>query len=247
MKYDSDMTQFHKNIIAALRYMLKDDSEITEKFSPKDGSPAPLRDYLKEKYGKSYTSHIGNGMRYSCKTSTGFELTFDTILNNPGDKNLTLSWSQVAKFIRDNWNDVFMEAKSQTNSIEVSAEKQPSYLDKLRERYPKVSETDGWFDTVYCPSDLFDGDSVNDPADDKCDYIGKDDEACQKCWRERCPADVDLLTDPNFEKDYFENYPEEKADEQPVVENPPCGKYYDTNGKRMGVYPPLQKIRQRHL
>lgn len=42
MKYDSSMTQFHKDIIAALRYMLKDDSEIAEKFSPKDGSPAGL-------------------------------------------------------------------------------------------------------------------------------------------------------------------------------------------------------------
>lgn len=71
MKYDSGMTHFHKDIIAALRYMLKDDSEITEKFSSKDGSPAPLRDYLKQKYGKLRASHIGDGMRYSCNFSKG--------------------------------------------------------------------------------------------------------------------------------------------------------------------------------
>ena len=111
MKYDSGMTHFHKDILAALQHMIGNNSEITEKFSPNDGSPASLRDYLKEKYGKSYTSHIGNGMRYSCKASTGFELTFDIILNNPGDKNLTLSWSQTAKFIRDNWDEVFKKAK----------------------------------------------------------------------------------------------------------------------------------------
>ena len=118
MKYDSGMTYFNKDIIAALQYMLKDDSEITEKFSPKDGSPAPLRDYLKLNYGKPYSSHVGNGMRYSCNFSKGFELTFDTILNNPGDKNLTLSWSQTAKFIRDNWDEVFKKDKPKSRPLE---------------------------------------------------------------------------------------------------------------------------------
>ena len=50
MKYDSGMTNFRGDIIAALRLMCGNNTEITEKFSPKDGSPAPLRDYLKEKY-----------------------------------------------------------------------------------------------------------------------------------------------------------------------------------------------------
>lgn len=207
MKYDSGMKQFHKDILAALQYMLKDDKEIAEKFSPKDGSPAPMRDYLKQKYGKSRASHIGNGMRYCCNFSKGLELTFDTILNNPGDKNLTLSWSQTAKFIRDNWDEVFK--KPETEELPP----QLSYIDKLREKYPKVSETDDWFDTVYCPSELFDGDGVNDPGDEKCDYTTKDFEACQKCWRERCPANIEFLTDPYFEKEYFENYPDEEASE----------------------------------
>ena len=214
MKYDSGMTGFNKDIIAVLRYMLKGNKEITEKFSPNDGSPAPLREYLKNKYGKSCMSHIGDGMRYSCKAASGLELTFGIILNNPGDKNLTLSWSQTAKFIRDNWDELFKKP-------EVAEQPSPqiSYIDKLREKYPKVNETDGWFDTVYCPSDLFDGDGVNDPADDKCSYTAKDDEACQKCWRERCPANVALLTDPNFEDEYFENYPgEEPTNSVPETE-----------------------------
>lgn len=118
MKYDSGMTHFNKDIIAAIRYMLKDDSEITEKFSPKDGSPAPLRDYLKLNYGKPYSSHVGNGMRYSCNFSKGFELTFDIILRNPGDKKLTLSWSQVTKFIRDNWDEVFKKDKPKSCPLE---------------------------------------------------------------------------------------------------------------------------------
>lgn len=182
MKYDSGMTQFHKDIIAVLRYMLKDDKEITEKFSPGDGSPAPLRDHLKQKYGKLCASHIGDGMRYSCNATKGLELTYDTILNNPGDKNLTLSWSQVAKFIRDNWDEVF---KQEAEEIPLSP--QLSYIDKLRERYPKISETDDWFDTVYCPYELFDGDGVNDSLDEKCDYPDNKNEVCQKCWRARPP------------------------------------------------------------
>lgn len=285
MKYDSSMTQFHKDIIAALKHMCGNNTEITEKFSPKDGSPAPLRDYLKEKYGKSYTSHIGDGMRYSCKTSTGIELAFDIILNNPGDKNLTLSWSQAAKFIRDNWDEIFKKSKPKSRPLEVlvktfdeseiscpnwiggktltyreavngvhfeceafsaefckleditgfflqhcncpencmyckeTAEKQPSYIDKLRERYPKVNETDEWFDTVYCPSELFDGDGINDPGDDECDYTVKDPEACQKCWRLPCPANAVNAHDENFEEEYFEHYPtEDTAEENTAAE-----------------------------
>lgn len=277
MKYDSGMTQFHKDIIAALRYMLKDDSEITDKFSPKDGSPAPLRDYLKLNYGKPYSSHVGNGMRYSCNFSKGFELTFDTILNNPGDKNLTLSWSQTAKFIRDNWDEVFKKDKPKSRPLETlvktfdeteitcpnwlpgktltyleavngvhfeckafsmefckfdditnffvqhchkpnecpyckdSAEKQFSYIDKLREEYPKINETDDWFYGTYCPAELFVGKNVIDFDSEKCNY--PDEFACQKCWRERCPENISFIENEDFEKEYFENYPEEESSE----------------------------------
>ncbi len=110
-----------------------------------------------------------------------------------------------------------------------AAENQLSYINKLREKYPKVSETDEWFDTVFCPSEFFDGDGVNDPADDKCSYTAKDFEACQKCWRERCPADVDFLIDPDFESEYFENYP----DEEPAPENEPPEEI--TDGRKINI------------
>lgn len=209
MKYDSGMTHFHKDILAALQCMLGNNSEITEKFSPNDGSPAPLRDYLKQKYGKSYNSHIGNGVRYTCHPTKGLELTFDTILNNPGDKNLTLSWSQTAKFVRDNWNEVFEKAKPQTNPIEVSAEKQPSYLDKLRERYPKINDKDEWVWVDYCPSSLFLGKNIPDTLNDLCD---RSKSGCAECWNSRCEADVTFNNAEldMFEDDYFEQYPPEE-------------------------------------
>lgn len=211
MKYDSGMTRYHNDIIAALRLMCGNNSEIAEKFSPGDGSPAPLRDYLKGKY-RNMGKH-SNGVGYWCTPSKGMEVYFNEPLNNDGDKTLTLTWSQTAKFIRDNWDEIFKKPKAEEQSSP-----QLSYIDKLREKYPKVNETDDWFDTVYCPSDLLDGDGVNDPADDKCSYTTKDDEACQKCWRERCPANISFVDDlEDFEDEYFENYSEEMPDE-PVPE-----------------------------
>lgn len=125
------------------------------------------------------------------------------------------TWTGLSPKFCPKRKEIFKKSEAE----ETSMSPQISYIDKLREKYPKVNETDEWFDTVYCPSDLFDGDGVNDPADDKCDYTVTDDEACQKCWRERCPADVALLTDPDFEEEYFENYPDE-APESETTENP---------------------------
>lgn len=407
MKYDSGMTHFRSDIIAALCHMLGNNTEIIQKFSSNDGSPAPLRDYLKQKYGKSYTSHIGDGMRYSCKTTTGFELTFDTILNNPGDKNLTISWSQVAKFIRDNWDEIFKKAKPKTRPLEVlvktfdeaamtcpnwnkgktltyleavngvhfeckafSAEfckldditsffvghcncpencsyyektephsenentaeivlpkvgdyveedmlgelltfdelskmegqlavddrstesrnwylvvhigrtvetdegrrltyydkpkltpkntcvvgewafnvqgthilggkevtrsqrfwrlkqtakniaeegKQPSYIDKLREKYPKINIEDEWFFEDYCPSDIFVGENLPYNADSICRLNGNINNvqvACPKCWTSPCADDIYFREDiGDFEDDYFEHYPAEDTAE----------------------------------
>lgn len=106
MKYDSSMTQFHKDILAAIKHMLKDDAMIKKKFKAEDASPTPLREYLKEQYGKLYQGYYSGSIRCECRP-TGIVLEFDTILNNLGDKELTLSWSQVAKFIRDNWDVIF--------------------------------------------------------------------------------------------------------------------------------------------
>lgn len=87
---------------------------------------------------------------------------------------------------------------------------QLSYIDKLREKYPKVNETDEWFDTVYCPSELFDGDGVNNSLDDKCDYPDSENEACQKCWRDTCPPNIFLAENKYFEAEYFEHYHKEE-------------------------------------
>ena len=84
MKYDSGMTNFRGDIIAALRLMCGNNTEITEKFSPKDGSPAPLRDYLKEKY-RNMGLH-SNGVGYWCTPSKGMEVYFEEPRNNDGDK-----------------------------------------------------------------------------------------------------------------------------------------------------------------
>ncbi len=117
MKYDSGMTHFKNDIIAAIKRLLTGDEEITKKFRAEDDSPTPLREYLKERYGKSRQGYSGDGVRYDC-ASIGLSIKFDTILNNPGDKELTLSWSQVAKFIRDNWDEIFDKAKPRTRALE---------------------------------------------------------------------------------------------------------------------------------
>lgn len=100
------------------------------------------------------------------------------------------------------------------NKSEAAEQPSPqiSYIDKLREKYPKVNETDDWFDTVYCPYELFVGKNVNNYNDDKCLYdpIGL---ACQECWREQCPPNIFFCENKDFEEEYFENYHGEAAPE----------------------------------
>lgn len=109
MKYDSGMVHFRKDIVTAIKFMLGGDKNITERFSKDDGSPAPLRDYIKDNYRHRGGSNA-DGIRYSCSTTKGMDITLvGRVLNNNGDNNLTLSWSQVAKFVRDNWDDIFSE------------------------------------------------------------------------------------------------------------------------------------------
>lgn len=102
--------------------------------------------------------------------------------------------------------------KSVTNVVQAEkmwrlkqpAEDKPAmtYLDKLREKYPKVNETDEWFD--YCPAELFDGDDL--PIVGDCPIKLE----CEDCWKSLCPADVDFKNDlEDFEADYFEQYPVE--------------------------------------
>lgn len=204
MKYDSSMTQFHADIVKVMRTMCGSDNEITKKFNPDDNSPAPLRDYLKAKHGSSVHGW-GNANLYCDCRPKELKITVS-------QETIEFSWSQVTKFIRDNWEEIFKKTEDTQPSEKQPKEEQPTYINKLREKYPKINETDEWFDEIYCPSELLNGECI-DSSDEKC-ADGESDDACQKCWRERCPENVSFADDTdNFEKAYFKHYPEEKADE----------------------------------
>lgn len=104
------------------------------------------------------------------------------------------------------------------NAEKESADKQPTYIDKLRERYPNVNETDEWFDTVYCPDYVFYGKDVKNAIDEDCHYTTIDRKACQKCWRSPCSSDAafyDILDD--FEDEYYSHYPAEDTEGADVI------------------------------
>lgn len=112
MKYDSGMKQFHKNIAEAVKAMLRK-SELDEvKGLLGDGSPVSLREYLKKTQGVSH--HGGN--KFDCSPQN-FSVRFDSFLNNTGDKLLTLSWSQLATFIRNNSELIFEGDKNEDAPI----------------------------------------------------------------------------------------------------------------------------------
>ena len=71
MKYDSGMKRYNKDILASVKLMCGKDSKITDKFRKNDGSPAPLRDYLKDVYGNQGKS--SNGVRYMNGKTKGME------------------------------------------------------------------------------------------------------------------------------------------------------------------------------
>lgn len=107
MKYDSSMTQFHGDIVAALRLMCGNDK--IAQTNANGASPAPLRDYIKSKYGNSGSSEPG-GSNYFATPSKGVDIKFDGM-------TVTLSWSQTAKFIRDNTSEIFSEDESADDDI----------------------------------------------------------------------------------------------------------------------------------
>lgn len=96
MKYDAtSMTQYHGSIAAGISHMCGRNK--TAMGLVNDGSPAPLRDYLKKTYkynggGDADLSYWGDPSKVTIK--------FD-------GKSVILSWSQVAKFIRDNPSEIF--------------------------------------------------------------------------------------------------------------------------------------------
>ena len=126
MKYDSGMKYLHKDILDALRSMLgKMGLKEIEPYVTK-GSPAELREHLKERHGKCKQSGTVTSDRvgfYNC-TTQNFNLEFERLVNNKGEKELTLSWSQVVVFIRNNWDEIYGNVKDEPQAQE--EEEQPS-------------------------------------------------------------------------------------------------------------------------
>lgn len=61
MKYDASMTEFHGDIVAAVRLMCGKDTDARS--NSEGASPAPLRDYLKKRYGNN--GKCSNGVMYT--------------------------------------------------------------------------------------------------------------------------------------------------------------------------------------
>lgn len=101
MKYDAGMTQYHDDIVSALQDMLHGEIDKIAELAA-EGSPVPLREYLRNNHGKAF--HGGN--RFDAMSSC-FLVIFDHVINNEGDSKLNLSWSQVATFIRKYPSDFF--------------------------------------------------------------------------------------------------------------------------------------------
>lgn len=101
MKYDAGMTQYHDDIVSALQDMLHGEIDKIAELAA-EGSPVPLREYLRNNHGKKF--HGGN--RFDAMSSC-FLVIFDHVINNEGDSKLDLSWSQVATFIRKYPSDFF--------------------------------------------------------------------------------------------------------------------------------------------
>ncbi len=133
MKYDTGMKHLHGDILVAVRLMLSYDTELTKKFSPTDGSPALLREYLKSQYNNKHRGDI-----LFC-SRTGMNISLERPLNNEGDQRLQLSWSQLANFIRNNWDEVFKDESVPPTVGEYQTPKPESVS-------PTVGETQTAFD-----------------------------------------------------------------------------------------------------
>lgn len=171
MKYDASMTQFHGDIVAAVKLMCGKDTDARS--NSEGASPAPLRDYLKKQYG--YNGKCSNGVMYQNIPSKGMEIKLDREVDNNGDMTITLSWSQVAKFIRDNPSEIFGEENSSENAGNSSPIEAKTYLEIFKEHYPNVNCSELYDD--YCPGDFFEGaKEVQHKACPNCPN------KCESCW-----------------------------------------------------------------
>lgn len=118
MKYDASMTQFHGDIVAAIKSMIHGEEDKVAELAA-EISPVPLKDYLRDNHGKRF--HGSN--RFTAMSSCML-VTFDHVINNSGDTKLQLSWSNVTAFIRKFPAEVFRkdddeEVFSDKNKLEL--------------------------------------------------------------------------------------------------------------------------------
>ena len=113
--------------------------------------------------------------------------------------------------------------------------KKLSYLDMLRQRYPKVNATDGYLNGCFCPLDLFNSKTIDIPHSQKdiCDtFFENEEDACTACWNSICP-NADKCTDKEnipFNNVYYSLYPEkENVSSEPMVDNVTMPKNQPTN------------------
>lgn len=109
MKYDSGMKSHYSDIIAGVKSMLGKQGIEEVKPYIASADPKELREYLKEEHGccKHGGSVISDMVDFFDCTPNNFKLTYKEPLNNEGDKELILSWSQLTTFIRSKWNDIY--------------------------------------------------------------------------------------------------------------------------------------------
>lgn len=118
MKYDASMTQFHGDIVAAIKSMIHGEEDKVAELAA-EISPVPLKDYLRDNHGKRF--HGSN--RFTAMSSCML-VTFDHVINNSGDTKLQLSWSNVTAFIRKFPAEIFRkdddeEVFSDKNKLEL--------------------------------------------------------------------------------------------------------------------------------
>lgn len=162
MKYDAGMTQYHSNIATAIKRMCRHDK--TAMKLVKDASPAPLREHLKKSY--KYNG-AGDASSFYQGSPKDMKIEFN-------GESIILSWSQVAKFIRDNPSEIFDDYNALSNQpvCECNTENNKTYLEVFREHYPNVDV--GILYEEYCPEEFFEnGTGAND---------GECQENCCFCW-----------------------------------------------------------------
>jgi len=118
VKYDASMTQFHGDIVAAIKSMIHGEEDKVAELAA-EISPVPLKDYLRDNHGKRF--HGSN--RFTAMSSCML-VTFDHVINNSGDTKLQLSWSNVTAFIRKFPAEIFRkgddeEVFSDKNKLEL--------------------------------------------------------------------------------------------------------------------------------